>query len=157
MKETHAQWRLCHGGVENSEDIIAKSLEGDYRPEHLFALRQSLAAFRYYQQLVLEADRELANYLGGFETAATAEVEPPQRTKHSHYQRRRYEPKSFDLRAELYRIFGVDLTNVPGGSAIRARPSCVRSARRYRSSGMPPHLHPGGACAPRRKSAEARS
>jgi transposase len=40
--------RLCHGGVKSSEDTIAKSLEGDYRPEHLFALRQSLAAFHYY-------------------------------------------------------------------------------------------------------------
>jgi transposase len=113
--------RLCHGGVKNSEDTIAKSLEGDYRPEHLFALRQSLAAFRYYQQLVAEVDHELANQLGGLETAATAEVAPPQRTKHSHYQRRRYEPKSFDLRAEMYRIFGVDLTNVPGISAITAQ------------------------------------
>ena len=113
--------RLCHGGVKNSEETIVKSLEGDYRPEHLFALRQSLAAFRYYQQPVLEVDRELAEHLGGLETAATAEVEPPQRTKHSHYQRPRYEPKSFDLRAELYRIFGVDLTNVPGISAITAQ------------------------------------
>lgn len=113
--------RLCHGGVKNSEDTIAKSLAGDYRLEHLFALRQSLAAFRYYQQLVVEVDRELANHLGGLETAPTAEVQPPQRTKHSHYQRRRYEPKSFDLRAELYRIFGVDLTNVPGISAVTAQ------------------------------------
>src|SRR5947199_10055579 len=112
---------LCHGGLKNSEDTIAKSLEGDYRPEHLFALRQSLAAFRYYQQLVLEVDRELANHLGGLQTAARAEVEPPQRTKHSQYQRRRYEPKSFDLRAELYRIFGVDLTNVPAISAVTAQ------------------------------------
>jgi transposase len=64
--------RLCHGGVKNSEDTVAKSLEGDYRPEHVFALRQSLAAFRYYQQLVLEVDRELANHLGELETAATA-------------------------------------------------------------------------------------
>jgi hypothetical protein len=45
--------RLCHGGVKSSEDTIAKSLEGDYRPEHLFALRQSLTAYRYYQQLVI--------------------------------------------------------------------------------------------------------
>lgn len=37
---------LCHGGAKCSEDKIAKSLEGDYRPEHLFALRQSLAAPR---------------------------------------------------------------------------------------------------------------
>jgi hypothetical protein len=32
--------RLCHGGVKSSVDTIAKSLDGDYRPEHLFALRQ---------------------------------------------------------------------------------------------------------------------
>ena len=37
------------------------------------------------------------------------------------YQRRRYEPRTFDLRGELYRIFGVDLTNVPGISAITAQ------------------------------------
>src|SRR5436305_15157871 len=77
--------------------------------------------FRYYQQLVAEVDHEVADHLGELETAATAEVEPPRRTKHSHYQRRRYEPKSFDLRAEMYRIFGVDLTNVPGISAITAQ------------------------------------
>lgn len=39
--------RLCHSGVKSSEDTIAKSLEGDYRPEHLFALQQSLTAFHY--------------------------------------------------------------------------------------------------------------
>ena len=51
--------RLCHKRVKSSEEIVAKSLEGDYRPEHIFALRQSLAAYRYYQQLVLETDREI--------------------------------------------------------------------------------------------------
>jgi len=35
----------------------------------------------------------------------------------------------------------------------RLRPSCARSARMYRSSGMPLHLHLGWACAQRRKSA----
>src|ERR1700693_5100053 len=34
-------------GVKSSEDTIAKSLEGDYRPEHLFALQPSLTAFHY--------------------------------------------------------------------------------------------------------------
>jgi transposase len=113
--------RLCHGGVKNSEDTIAKSLEGDYRPEHLFALRQSLAAYHYYQKLVLEVDQEIKLQLGELHTAATAEKSTPARTKASAYQRRRYEPKTFDLRGELYRIFGVDLTNVPGISAITAQ------------------------------------
>jgi transposase len=122
--------RLCHGGVKSREDTIAKSLEGDYRPEHLFALRQSLAAFHYYQQLVVEVDQEVQRQLGSLETAITAEpavpkrtAEPavPKRTKASPYKRGRYEPKAFDLRHELYRIFGVDLTNVPGISAITAQ------------------------------------
>src|SRR3989441_5634992 len=113
--------RLCHGGVKSSEDTIAKSLEGDYRPEHLFALRQSLAAFHYYQQLVVDVDQEIQGQLGSLVTATTAEPTVPKRTKASAYQRRRYEPKTFDLRGELYRIFGVDLTNVPGISAITAQ------------------------------------
>jgi hypothetical protein len=112
--------RLCHGGVK-SEDTIEKSLEGDYRPEHLSALRQSLAAFHYYQQLVVEVDQEIQGQLGSLETVITAEPTVPKRTKASAYQRRRYEPKTFDLRGELYRIFGVDLTNVPGISAITAQ------------------------------------
>ena len=113
--------RLCHSRVKSSEDTVAKSLEGDYRPEHLFALKQSLAAFRYYQALIGDADQELARQLGELDSADTGEPTLPKRTKASPYQRRRYEPKVFDLRAELYRIFGVDLTNVPGISAITAQ------------------------------------
>jgi transposase len=113
--------RLCHGGVKSSEDIIAKSLEGDYRPEHLFALRQSLAAFRYYQQLVREADREIQLQLGELKTSETAQPTTPARTKVPPHYARHYEPKTFDLHGELYRIFGVDLTNVPGISALTAQ------------------------------------
>jgi transposase len=112
---------LCHWRVKSSEDTVAKSLEGDYRAEHLFALRQSLAAFRYYKELVAQVDQEIQSGLANLDTSANAEKAPPQRTKASPYQRRRYEPKSFDLRGELYRIFGVDLTNVPGISAITAQ------------------------------------
>ena len=43
----------------------------------------------------------------------------PERTKKWPYQRQHYEP-AFNLRKELYRIFGVDLTNVPGISAVTA-------------------------------------
>jgi hypothetical protein len=87
--------------VKSSADTVAKSLEGDYRPEHVFALRQSLAAFRYYQQLIVEADVEIQKQLNDLETATTAEKSTPKRTKASPYQRRRYEPKEFDLRSEL--------------------------------------------------------
>lgn len=44
----------------------------------------------------------------------------PPRTKHTVYQRNGNDPR-FDLRGELYRIAGVDLTDIPGVSAITAQ------------------------------------
>jgi len=38
--------KLRHERIKASEEVIAKSLVGDYRPEHLFTLRQSLIAYR---------------------------------------------------------------------------------------------------------------
>ena len=99
---------------------MAKALEGDYREEHLFALKQSLESFRYYQRLIGEVNKEIESRLQGLEKSPAAEAKPPARTKKSPYQRRHYEPTSFDLRSELYRILGVDLTEVPGISGVTA-------------------------------------
>ena len=42
--------KLRHERIKASEAVIVKSLEGDYRAEHLFTLRQSLTAYRSYQK-----------------------------------------------------------------------------------------------------------
>src|SRR3982750_3280720 len=78
--------RLCHSRVKSNEDTVAKSLEGDYRREHLFALKQSLAAFRYYQTLTTEVDQELEKQLNELDSSVTAEATVPKRTKASPYQ-----------------------------------------------------------------------
>ena len=44
---------------------MAQALVGDYRPEHLFTLKQSLESYRYYQKLILELDRETARFIAG--------------------------------------------------------------------------------------------
>ena len=49
--------------IHASAETITKSLVGDYRPEHVFTLRQSLGAYRYYQQLVAECDVEIERHL----------------------------------------------------------------------------------------------
>jgi len=112
--------RLCHSRVRSSRDIVAKSLDGDYRAEHVFELRQSLAGYRYYQGLISEVDEEIQRHLSEFKTAADIDSNPPVRTKKRALQRQHYDPRNFDLRSELYRIFGVDLTDVPGISAVTA-------------------------------------
>jgi len=90
--------RLCHSRVKSSLDIVAKSLEGDYRSEHIFALRQSLAGYRYYQTLITEVDQEIERQLADLKTTAVGDSKPPKRTKKTPYQRNRHEPASFDLR-----------------------------------------------------------
>ena len=58
---------LRDGRIKATEETIIKSLVGDYRREHLFTLRQSLAAYRNYQKLIAECDREIEQQLEAFD------------------------------------------------------------------------------------------
>ena len=96
-------------------ETLAKALVGDYRPEHLFTLRQAVASFRHYQRLVAECDAEVHALLDSFPAtaeAAAAPLPPDPRPRP-----RRFAPQ-VDLRTELYRILGVDLTQVPGFATL---------------------------------------
>jgi len=43
----------------NPIEIIKKSLEGNYRDEHLFALRQAVDAFDFFQSKIKECDEQI--------------------------------------------------------------------------------------------------
>jgi transposase len=107
--------------VKSSQDTVARALEGDYRSEHLFTLKQSLAGYRYYQQQIQEVDREIHRQMLDLPVANNTQPALPRRTKKHPYATSHNEPTSFSLRSELYRVFGVDLTNVPGISAVTAQ------------------------------------
>jgi transposase len=49
--------------IKASNETISKALIGDYRPEHLFTLRQSLQAYRQYQDWIADCDREIEQQL----------------------------------------------------------------------------------------------
>jgi transposase len=102
--------------IKASEETIAAALVGDYRPEHLFTLRQSLAAYRHCQQLVAACDVEIEQYLTAFDSKSNIAQLPLRKPKDRHRPRRN--ELKFDLRGHLYRIFGVDLTEVPGLNAL---------------------------------------
>jgi len=104
--------------IKATEETIAKSLLGDYRREHLFTLRQSLAAYRYYQELIAACDSEIEQYLATFESKVDPTEHPL--TKPKHLQKPRRNELRFDLRNHLYRIFGVDLTAIPGLNPLTA-------------------------------------
>lgn len=112
--------QLCHAFVKTPHETVAKALVGDYRPEHLFTLKQSLEGYRFYKRLIADLDQEIARLMQSVPSANGHETKLPPRTKHGVYQRNGNDPR-FDLRGELYRIAGVDLTDVPGVSAITAQ------------------------------------
>jgi transposase len=103
--------RLRDRRIKASPETIAKSLIGDYRPEHLFVLRQSLASYRAYQKQILECDQEIEAALAHFESQADPASRPPSPKKAHKPQRNQFH---FDLRTEFHRILGVDLTAIPG-------------------------------------------
>lgn len=99
--------------IKASVETVTKSLVGDYRAEHIFTLKQSTKAYRYYQQLIADCDQEVQQRIESFETkdggsASTGDSESPNTTT-----------ATFDLRAHFRRIFGVDLTAIPGFDVLR--------------------------------------
>ena len=102
-----------------SRETIARALVGDYRTEHLFTLQQSLRAYRQHQQWIAACDVEIERQLRVLPNNLADDQKPLSKSK-DHHKPRRNEP-SFDLRSQLYRIFGVDLTEVPGVSSLTAR------------------------------------
>jgi len=101
-----------------SRETIARALVGDYRTEHLFTLQQSLRAYRQHQQWIAACDVEIERQLRVLPNNLADDQKPLSKSK-DHHKPRRNEP-SFDLRSQLYRIFGVDLTEVPGVSSLTA-------------------------------------
>ena len=93
--------------IHASADDIAKSLQGNWRAEHLFALRQALALFDFIGTQLAECDREIEAQL---QSLQAHDGEPAKGKKRS---RARNAPK-FDLRLQLFKMCGVDLTRIDG-------------------------------------------
>jgi hypothetical protein len=55
--------KLCHILVKTPHETVAKALVGDYRPEHLFTLKQSLEGYRFYKRLIADLDQEIARLM----------------------------------------------------------------------------------------------
>jgi len=118
-RNPHQLAKLRDRRVKATEETIAKSLVGDYRREHLFTLRQSLAAFRQYQNWIADCDHEIAQYLEQFES----KLDPPPRptSPSEDGSKPKANEQRFDLQTHLHRIFGVDLTQVPGIQVLTAQ------------------------------------
>ena len=97
---------------KNSVETIAKSLHGNYRPEHLFSLKQAVATFEFYQAQIADCDREIERLLATFDSA-TEDNRPPH-PKDGKSSSAKRTAAAFNLQNEMYRVTGVDLTRIDG-------------------------------------------
>jgi transposase len=106
--------------IRASHEIIAKSLEGDYQPEHLFTLRQSVEMYQQYRKKILECEAEIQCLMEKLEGQVDPSNLPP--AKDSVKKCKVMNPaKALTLRNEGYRILGVDLTTIPGISVLHVQ------------------------------------
>lgn len=98
------------GRCKASVETIAQALEGNDRPEHLFALEQAVALYDAYQERVVACDRRIE--------AALAQLAPPEPPAEPlpapRHKTRQPNALAFEVRQALHAVIGVDLTQIHG-------------------------------------------
>ena len=102
---------LCDARIKASRQTVAKSLVGDYRPEHLFCLQQALESYRHFQNQIAACEEHIEQMLARFDSQEQCAEAPSIKYKAQGNQ------PTFDVPSEMHRILGVDLTAIPGMSA----------------------------------------
>jgi transposase len=92
---------------------IARALEGSWRAEHLFALKQAVELYEFYRRQMRACDAELEAHLRTF--ADRTEGRPLEGRPGQRCRTRRGNDLAFEgVRERLYRMSGADLTVLEG-------------------------------------------
>jgi len=106
-------------GVKATPEDITKSLEGNWRDELLFVLRQHLELYRFHQKKITHCDRQLRKHLESLGSKVDPQRQPlGPRPKGKKIARN---APGFDLRSELYRISGIDWAQINGIDVLTAQ------------------------------------
>lgn len=109
--------QLKDGRIQASTEEIAASLTGDYRPELIFILEQELQFYDFYQSQIIKCDHQIEECLASFADKVDLKEKPLGKPKRRGQKQPGNAPQ-FDLRTHLYRIYGVDFTQIPGLGAL---------------------------------------
>jgi hypothetical protein len=112
-----AAYRDCR--IEASKEEIAQALEGHWQEDQLFLLRQEQAGYEFCQQQITECDQQLARYLAQLEDR-TQGATLPEETRRGRRKKAKKGHPQFNLREELFRMTGADLTQIDGIDVMAA-------------------------------------
>jgi transposase len=96
----------CH----NDQETIAKALEGTWREEHLFELRQAYDLYKFHHQQMGECDRMIEAELAKMPNRAGDKSFEPKPRKTG----RKQNTLTFEASGPLFKALGVDLTEIEG-------------------------------------------
>jgi hypothetical protein len=101
-----------------SPQEIEKALQGTYKREHIFTLKQAVELYDFYDHQIQACDQELEALYKQFEPPDTSGGTPPPAPRH---RKARRNQAHFDLTQALFQMSGVDLTQVDGLDALTAQ------------------------------------
>lgn len=119
---------------KESIGTIRAVLVGNYQPEHVFALKQSLALYDFYQQCIDECDAEIERTVAGLNVSRPIPEAPLPKAKH---RSKMPSDPNFDVRSAMYQLAGTDLTQIHGIGpflALRLIGECGTDLSRWRSA-----------------------
>ena len=99
--------------IHASTDEIAAALTGDYRAELVFVLHQELQLYEVFQAQIAACDLQIESCLTQFADQVDLAAAPLPASKRRGKKQPGNAP-SFDLRTHLYRMSGVDFTQIDG-------------------------------------------
>lgn len=108
--------KLRNERCKRTEAEIARALQGNWRDEHLFALKQALELYESYHQQLRACDGQIEAHLQTFQDQSAGK-KPQARTRQ---RGRQANEATFDVRASLVRLAGMDLTAIEGIDAATA-------------------------------------
>jgi len=97
------------------ETELVKALTGNYRAEHVFALKQALALYDAYTEQIRECDQEIERQYSVLKPVHDDDL-PPLDTSDKKNTHSKNAP-SYDARTLLYQLLGVDLIAINGLNA----------------------------------------
>ncbi len=102
----------------STEKEIQKSLEGNYRSEHVFTLKQSLQFYDFYTQQLIDCDAEIERIYCQMAANCPGTYKLPHNFKKANKDKN---TPSYDLQSHLFRSYGIDLTQIDGISSLTAQ------------------------------------
>jgi transposase len=97
------------------EAELAKALTGNYRAEHVFALKQALALYDAYTEQIRECDQEIERQYTALKPIHDDDLPPLDTSDKKNTHSKNGPP--YDARTLLYHLLGVDLVAINGLNA----------------------------------------